>query len=96
MSLTREEVLKVAKLAKLEFDEEKIKEYQNQLNDILGYIDILNEVDTAEVEPLVYINEEINNFREEERKESVSLEKALLNAPEVAESAIVVPKVIGE
>ncbi len=96
MSLTREEVLKVAKLAKLEFDEEKIKEYQSQLNDILGYIDILNEVDTSEVEPLVYINEEINNFREEERKKSVSLEKALLNAPEVAESAIVVPKVIGE
>lgn len=96
MALTREEVLKIAKLAKLEFNEEKIKEYQHQLNDILGYIDILNEVDTSSVEPLVYMNEEINNFREEESKKSISIEKVLLNAPEVAESAIVVPKVVGE
>lgn len=96
MALTREEVLKIAKLSKLEFSEEKIKEYQHQLNDVLNYIDILNEVDTSQVEPLVYINEEINNFREKEEKESVDIEKVLRNAPESVESAIVVPKVIGE
>ena len=57
---------------------------------------MLNEVDTSKVEPLVYINEAINNFREKEEKPSLGIEKVLLNAPENAENAIVVPKVIGE
>ena len=42
MSLSREEVLKVAKLAKLKFSEEKIEKFQEELNDILGYVDMLN------------------------------------------------------
>lgn len=96
MALSREEVLKIAKLSKLEFEENEIEKFQVELNDILGYIDILNEVDTSQVEPLTYINSTINNFRKEEKLESISIEKALLNAPESAESAIIVPKVIGE
>lgn len=96
MALSREEVLKIAKLSKLEFEENEIEKFQVELNDILGYIDILNEVDTSQVEPLTYINSTVNNFRKEEKLESISIEKALLNAPESAESAIVVPKVIGE
>lgn len=96
MALSREEVLKIAKLARLEFEENEIEKFQVELNDILGYIDILNEVDTSQVEPLTYINNVVNNFRKEEKLESISVGKALLNAPESAESAIIVPKVIGE
>lgn len=96
MALSREEVLKIAQLSKLEFEESEIEKFQVELNDILGYIDILNEVDTSQVEPLTYINNTVNNFRKEEKLESISTEKALLNAPESAESAIIVPKVIGE
>ena len=57
---------------------------------------MLNEVDTSKVQPLVYINEAVNNFREKEKKLSLEIEKVLFNAPESAENAIVVPKVIGE
>ena len=96
MALTKEEVLKIAKLSKLSFEEKEIEEFQIELNDILKYIDMLNEVDTSEVKPLVYINEAVNNFREKEEKPSLKIEKVLLNAPESAENAIVVPKVIGE
>ena len=96
MALTREEVLKIAKLSKLEFKEEEIEKFQIELNDILKYIDILDEVDTQNIEPLMYVNHDVNNFREEENLESLSLEKALLNAPESAENAVVVPKVVGE
>ena len=70
MALTREEVLKIAKLAKLEFNEEEIEKFQVELNDILKYIDILDEVDTQNVEPLKYINHDVNNFREKENVES--------------------------
>ena len=96
MALTKEEVLKIAKLSKLSFEEKEIEKFQVELNDILKYIDMLNEVDTSKVEPLVYINEAVNNFREKEKKLSLEIEKVLLNAPESAENAIVVPKVIGE
>ena len=96
MALTREEVLKIAKLSKLSFEEKEIEKFQIELNDILGYIDMLNEVDTSKVEPLVYINESVNNFREKEEKPSLEIKKVLLNAPENAENAIVVPKVVGE
>ena len=96
MALTKEEVLKIAKLSKLSFEEKEIEKFQIELNDILKYIDMLNEVDTSEVKPLVYINEAVNNFREKEEKPSLKIEKVLLNAPENAENAIVVPKVIGE
>ena len=96
MALTREEVLKIAKLSKLSFEEKEIERFQIELNDILKYIDMLNEVDTSKVQPLVYINEAVNNFREKEKKLSLEIEKVLLNAPESAENAIVVPKVIGE
>ena len=96
MALTKEEVLKIAKLSKLSFEEKEIEKFQIELNDILGYIDMLNEVDTSKVEPLVYINDVVNNFREKEEKPSLEIKKVLLNAPESAENAIVVPKVIGE
>ena len=96
MALTKEEVLKIAKLSKLSFEEKEIEKFQIELNDILGYIDMLNEVDTSKVEPLVYINDVVNNFREKEEKKSLEITKVLLNAPESAENAIVVPKVIGE
>ena len=96
MALTKEEVLKIAKLSKLSFEDKEIEKFQVELNDILKYIDMLNEVDTSKIEPLVYINEAVNNFREKEEKPSLEIGKVLLNAPESAENAIVVPKVIGE
>ena len=96
MSLTKEEVLKIAKLSKLSFEEAEIEKFQVELNDILKYIDMLNEVDTSEVQPLVHINDVVNNFREKEEKASIEIEKVLLNVPESAENAIVVPKVVGE
>ena len=68
MALTREEVLKIAKLSKLSFEEKEIEKFQIELNDILGYIDMLNEVDTSKVEPLVYINDVVNNFEKKKKK----------------------------
>ena len=53
MALTKEEVLKIAKLSKLSFEEKEIERFQIELNDILKYIDMLNEVDTSKVKPLV-------------------------------------------
>lgn len=95
MALTKEEVLNVAKLARLKFSAEEIEKFQVELNDILGYIDMLNEVDTAETKALVQVNDAVNNLRDDEVRESLSTEKALSNAPYSGDGAIIVPKVVG-
>ena len=59
MALTREEVLKIAKLARLKFQPEEIEKFQVELNDILGYIDMLNEVETEEVSALSQVNSHV-------------------------------------
>lgn len=58
--LTREEVLHLAKLAKLTLTEEEIKLYQVQLSDILGYIEKLNSVNTDTVEPVEQLTDLTN------------------------------------
>ena len=96
MALTREEVLNVAKLARLKFAPEEIEKFQVELNEILGYIDMLNEINTDEVKPLIQVNDEVNNLREDKVKESLSVGEALANAPDSEDGTFIVPKVVGE
>ena len=96
MSLSREEVLNVAKLARLEFSPEQIEKFQQELNDILKYIDILGEVNTTVVDPLAQVNDGENNLRADEVRASLTVEEALENAPVSADGMVVVPKVVGE
>ena len=96
MSLTKEEVLNVAKLARLEFNEEEIIRFQTDLNNILDYIDVLGEIDTNEIEPLVQIHETGVQLREDIVKKSLTVEEAMKNAPASEDGALIVTKVIGE
>ncbi|MEG3014613.1 MAG: Asp-tRNA(Asn)/Glu-tRNA(Gln) amidotransferase subunit GatC [Cetobacterium sp.] len=96
MSLTREEVLSVAKLARLEFNEEEIQRFQADLNNILDYIDVLGEINTDNVEPLVQVNESGVKLREDVVRKSLTAEEAMKNAPASQDRALIVPKVVGE
>ncbi|MGL4642453.1 MAG: Asp-tRNA(Asn)/Glu-tRNA(Gln) amidotransferase subunit GatC [Cetobacterium sp.] len=96
MSLTREEVLNVAKLARLEFNEEEIVRFQADLNNILDYIDVLGEINTDDVQPLVQVHETGVKLREDIIKESLTPQEAMKNAPASEDGALIVPKVIGE
>ncbi|MBP6063591.1 MAG: Asp-tRNA(Asn)/Glu-tRNA(Gln) amidotransferase subunit GatC [Fusobacteriaceae bacterium] len=95
MALTKEEVLKIAKLSRLEFMDEEIVKFQEDLNNIFNYIDELNEVDTQSVEPLVQVNHMMNNFREDLVKPSLTQEEAMLNSPSKVDGMLIVPKVVG-
>ena len=55
MKISREEVLKVAALANLELTEAEVETYRGQLDDILTYIDKLNEIDTSTVAPMAQV-----------------------------------------
>lgn len=95
MKISKEEVMHVARLARLNLDEKAIELYTKQLGDILTYMDTLNRVDTKDVHPTSHAIFIKNAFREDEVKASVPVERALANAPQSEDGSFVVPKVIG-
>ena len=94
MKITKEEVKYVAHLAHLEFDQEEEDMFTVQLNDILNYIDKLNQVDTDGVPPMTHTMAMHNAFREDVIIPSLTNEIALGNASEIRGSSFRVPKVI--
>ena len=95
MKITKEEVLHVANLARLDIDMSLIDKFADQIGTILEYVDILNQVDTKGVSPTSHAISLTNAFREDEEKSYFDRDSALANAPEKEEGNFVVPKVIG-
>ena len=96
MAVTKKDVEKIAELAQLKFSEQELESFTHQMNEILAYMDKLNELDTENVEPLSHPVEQTNVFREDELKPSITTEDALKNAPAKDEHYFKVPKVIGD
>ena len=94
MSVTKEDVRYIASLAKLKFNDKEILDFTIQLNQILQYMDKLNELETENIEPLSHPVEIVNVFREDVLQKSISTESALKNAPDRTDQYFKVPKVI--
>ncbi|MEO8447867.1 MAG: Asp-tRNA(Asn)/Glu-tRNA(Gln) amidotransferase subunit GatC [bacterium] len=94
MSVTIIDVDKIAKLAKLKFNETEKLKLQKDLNQVLEYIDQLNELNLDDVEPLENINETENVLRKDETFEWLTTEQALKNAPSRTGKFFKVPKVL--
>ena len=94
MKITKDEIVHVAKLARLHLDDAAIELYTKQLGEILAYMDTLNRVDTRGVPPTSHAILINNAFRDDEVKPSMPVERALTNAPEAEDGGFVVPKVI--
>jgi aspartyl-tRNA(Asn)/glutamyl-tRNA(Gln) amidotransferase subunit C len=95
MKITKEEVLYVAHLARLDLDEESIEKFAGQIDEILGYIEKLNRVDTKSIKPTSHAIFLTNAFREDQEREHIERELALANAPEKEDGSFIVPKVVG-
>ncbi len=93
-SLTPDEVRKVARLARLKLTEAEVETFTHQLSDILGYIDLLNEANTEEVEPMVHAIELSNVLREDRPQTSLPREEALKNAPSSDGHFFLVPPIL--
>lgn len=78
--LTIEEVKHIAKLAMLDFNEEKLENFSTQLSSILDFVQKLDEVQTERLEPLSNVTRKKNVFREDEVKSSLSVDEALSRA----------------
>jgi aspartyl-tRNA(Asn)/glutamyl-tRNA(Gln) amidotransferase subunit C len=94
LKITKQEVEHVAHLARLEFQEQEKEKFTHQLNNILTYMDKLNEIDTAGVEPMTHATFMVNAFRDDEVRPSLDPAAALSNAPDESGSCFRVPKVI--
>jgi aspartyl-tRNA(Asn)/glutamyl-tRNA(Gln) amidotransferase subunit C len=85
---------KISDLARLEFLGEEKEQIKKDLQQILGFVEKLNEVNLDQIEPLVYITDEVNILRDDVAEEHVSKEQALRNVPLKDSDYIKVPKVI--
>jgi aspartyl-tRNA(Asn)/glutamyl-tRNA(Gln) amidotransferase subunit C len=94
MALTPETVRQVAHLARLSLAEDEVELFTRQLNDILNYVEKLNELDTTDVPPMAHVLELHNAFREDEVTDSLPVEEALANAPAQQRNSFTVPKII--
>lgn len=96
MPVTIKDVEYVAKLARLEFTREELEKFTRQFNQILDYIEKLNELDTTNVEPLSHVIPLHNVFRDDQVRPSYPRDEVLKNAPSQDGRFFKVPKVIGE
>jgi aspartyl-tRNA(Asn)/glutamyl-tRNA(Gln) amidotransferase subunit C len=94
MKIDSKTVDKLAELAKLEFDDASRNEIVNDLNRIVSFVEKLNEIDTASVEPLIYLTGTANALRDDVVKHDITQQEALKNAPKRDSDYIKVPKVI--
>lgn len=94
MRIDENQIIKTAKLARLELTEAEREEFSKQLNDIIEYVEKINELDTSEVKAADHVMEVSNVFRDDAVKKSIGREGIAQNAPEFTDGFFVVPKII--
>ena len=94
--LSKKDVLKIAKLSKLEFSENEIETFRTDLNKIFDHMEELNSVDTSDVEPLFNVLDLKDVLRKDVVKDSGIKKDILKNSPNSDDEFIIVPKVVGE
>jgi aspartyl-tRNA(Asn)/glutamyl-tRNA(Gln) amidotransferase subunit C len=94
MPIDRDDVLKAARLARIELSEQEIERFGDDLSAILDYVAKLDELDLDEVEPQTHATTLAAAFREDEVDQSLTREEALTNAPATEDGHFRVPKVV--
>ena len=94
MKITEELIDHIAHLARLEFQGEDKVSIKKDMERMIEFVDKLSEVDTTNVEPLIFMSEEINRLREDDPKVTVTHEEALKNAPKKDSDYFRIPKVL--
>ena len=94
MSISPEDVLKVARLSRLALSENEVHTHVEQLSKILSYVEKLNALDTSKVEPMLTAVATGNVFRADKVRPSLTREQALQSAPSHDDEFFRVPPVI--
>jgi len=94
MKITNETVEHIAHLARLEFEGTDKEAIRSDLERIVNFMEKLQEVNTENVEPLVFMSHEINRLREDKAEVTITQEQALKNAPKKDSDYFRIPKVL--
>ncbi len=94
MEINQDLINKLAKLARLEFDESAQEAIQSDLKQMIAFVEKINELDTSQLEPLMHMAEQNNVFRTDKVRQLNSKEAALKNAPLKNEDFVKVLKVL--
>lgn len=94
--LSKEDVLKIEALSKLEFSESEIEKFRVDLNKIFDYMEELNGIDTSNIEPLFNVLDLKDALRKDEVEDAKIKKEILSNAPNGDDEFVIVPKVVGE
>jgi aspartyl-tRNA(Asn)/glutamyl-tRNA(Gln) amidotransferase subunit C len=92
--IDREQVLKIATLARLRLSETEIDNFTGQLGSIFDFVKQLDNADTRDVEPTCFVTPPHDPLRDDAEKPSLSQEEALRNGPKVKNGFFAIPKVI--
>jgi aspartyl-tRNA(Asn)/glutamyl-tRNA(Gln) amidotransferase subunit C len=82
MAITRDEVLHVARLARLELTDDEVERFTEQLSAILEAVAKVSELDLSDVEPTAHPLDVVNVWAEDEPRPSLPVDEALANAPD--------------
>ena len=94
MKINDDLVQHIAHLARLEFQGKDLKAIKGDMENIISFMDKLSELDTDEVEPLIFMSDEVNVLREDVVEKTVTSEQALKNAPKKDSDYFRIPKVL--
>lgn len=94
MRISRDDVVKVGQLARLQLNDEEVSTFTSQMDAILAYVDKLNELDTDHIIPTAHAVPLENAFRDDVMRPSLGADHALAAAPDRADDFFRVPKVI--
>ncbi|WP_421943879.1 Asp-tRNA(Asn)/Glu-tRNA(Gln) amidotransferase subunit GatC [Pedobacter sp.] len=94
MNLDEKTIHKIADLARIHVNDKEVETLIPEMNKILSFMEKLNELDTSNVKPLVYMNEATNVWREDVVKQEIATADGLKNAAKHNESFFMVPKII--
>jgi|TARA_B110000438_G_scaffold288773_1_gene322621 aspartyl-tRNA(Asn)/glutamyl-tRNA(Gln) amidotransferase subunit C len=92
--VSQEEVKKIAGLSRLSLSKEELVKHTGDMNNILDYMDLLNEVDTDNIDELVNVHDMKSPLRDDKFEESLSKDSVIENSPESSEDYIKVPIVL--
>jgi len=94
MELSEAEVRHVAALARLELSDDEVHSLAKDMNQILGYVAKLNELDTDGVEPTTHVVDMSTPYRDDEVSRTPAPQDAMANAPKAENNYFVVPSII--
>lgn len=94
MSITIKDVKHVAILSRLGLDDDELQKYEEELNDVLNFMEKLNELDTKGIEPTTHVLDIHNVFRSDLVEQSLDVEDVLANAPDRDEDCFKVPSIL--